>query len=225
MRSGLRIVMPLDYKNDYLDIFESMNGSIRRLAAIRRFSSMHVNRPESVAEHIGFASIYAFLIVLDMKSRGEEIDIERTLGRVIVHDLDETMSGDIMRGFKYSNDKILEAIQEASEQNMNDLVTEFGRKVGPSIIDNWKHSKSDDIEGDVIELVDFICVIAYCREEASIGNKLLDDIVRGGHKIMQVKFKDHPQLSRYFWQIFPRDEYTDVYRSMSDSWNRISAKR
>ncbi len=213
-----------------LDIYEASLGSVRRLAAIRRYSSMHVARPENVAEHMGYACLYALMVSQDLAERGHRVDIGQVLARTVVHDLDEAMSGDIMRGFKYSNDTILRAIEATSAQNMEALVREFGGgMVSDDILKFWEDAKDDSLEGEIVRFVDLLCVIAYCREEKAMGNSLLDDIIRGAYRAMRNRYimQLHPNLDPfeiYFRQIFPNDEWTDVFRAMPGSWMEISAK-
>ncbi len=124
-----------------LDIYQAMNGSLRRLGAIRRYSSIPCGRPENVAEHIGFAAIYAYLIALDLEDREYDVNMGGLLEKIVVHDLDESMSGDIMRGFKYTNDHILAAIQATARSNMNDMVEEFGDPVAGWVFNEWDKNR------------------------------------------------------------------------------------
>ncbi len=204
--------MALRYASQELDLHLAINGSVRRLAAIRRYSSIPCNRIENVAEHTGFAALYAYWIGLDLQRRGYPIDMAVLLETIVVHDLDEAMSGDIMRGFKYRDPEILAAIKRASGDNMKDLVTEYGEHIGEQVHAAW--ADKDGLEHEIREFVDFICVFAYCREEVLMGNEYMDKVIHDAHIIVRDRWLTSEGFRPYYYQLFPYDHHSDLYRAV-----------
>ncbi len=206
-----------------MNLHESINGSIRRLRHIQRFSSLPGHFPESVAEHSFFVAFYGYLIAQDLVADGHEVYPDQVVVKAICHDLSEAMSGDIIRSFKYSNDRIKHEVDLADRENMEKMSNEFG-DLKHHIMENWLSSKHD-AEGEVVKFADFVCVIAYCREEIASGNHHLDMILEGVFDVMWNYYSENDYFSKYMKQIFPNKDYKDAFRSMPESWKSISATR
>ncbi len=83
-----------------LDLRRGLNGSIRRQSFIRRYSSIHCNRPENVAEHNYYCVAYACMIGRDIATY-EYVNMGVLLEKALWHDLSESVTGDIIRSCKY----------------------------------------------------------------------------------------------------------------------------
>jgi 5'-deoxynucleotidase YfbR-like HD superfamily hydrolase len=108
---------------------------------------------------------------------GRTISTSMLLSRAIAHDLDESMTGDFQRQFKYSSPSLRAEIGKASEQFMQALLMPFPPTVAHPIFVAWKSAKDDDLEGDIIKAADFLAVVAYIIKELRMGNQHLMDIV------------------------------------------------
>lgn len=156
-----------------LDFAAMMAGKHHRLSHVYRYSSIPALRRENVAEHSWYVAFYSFLIAQDLISRGQPVDLGKLLSRAIVHDLDESMTGDFLRVVKYSHPGLKSALDEVSVSMMNAISDDL--KVG--ITDTWASAKADDIEGMIVEVVDLARVLSYVVEEIKSGNEHMRPII------------------------------------------------
>lgn len=158
-------------------LLDWMTGTIRRLSHIKRFSSFPVNRQENVSEHSFWVSTYAYIIALDFIEKGIEVDCSKVCLKATLHDWEESMTGDIIRSFKYKSKKF----REQSKEIENALVTEsllmgLSHNVKKKIFKEWTTSKDLSIEGRIVAFCDLLSVVAYCDEELRLGNVHLKHI-------------------------------------------------
>lgn len=156
-----------------LNFTNLLEGSINRMSHVFRFSSIPVNRRENVAEHSWYVSMYAFFIAKDYEERwnGEDpiprVDYGKLLSRALLHDLDESHTGDFLRIVKYGHPDLKRALDEVSVSMINKMQEELGVE----FTEPWAQAKADDLEGEIIEIADLLRVVSYVVEEISSGNK------------------------------------------------------
>jgi len=143
------------------------------MSHVYRYSSIPVIRRENVAEHSWYVAFYSLVVAKDLKSRGFDVDFGKLLERALVHDLDESMTGDFLRGVKYGHPDLKRALDELSEQ----MIRLMGDELGADLLLAWKKCKADDIEGDIISVVDLARVISYVYEEMKSGNQHVAHII------------------------------------------------
>ena len=162
----------------------------RNLRFINRFSIYHVNRPETVAEHSYYVAYYAWKIAKDFEKAGVEIDIKKLLEKALVHDLEETKTGDI--------------ITHAKTPIIKQELKKISKEILPADIYNiWKDARDESIEGRIIEFVDNYEVLVYLLEEIKGGNKHMVSIFET--QIRKLK-QEHPIFKKYIENIY--DEYS-----------------
>jgi len=151
---------------------ETVYGESRRLCRVYRYSSTPVNRLESVAEHSWYVSYMALSLYYHIKIEDPDIQIDRgeLLSRCIVHDLDECLTGDLPRPFKYSSPELKDAIHKASMQMFEDYV--YSNEVPEEILKTYKVAKEGP-EGEIVSFCDLLGVLAYLHEEVKTGNRLI----------------------------------------------------
>src|SRR5436853_94810 len=95
-----------------LNVGEMLCGRILRVFHVHRFSGSPVHRKESVGEHLWLAALYSDLISQELEARLPEIEIDtgKLLRRAIYHDVEESITGDIVRGVKYGGDGAVASI-------------------------------------------------------------------------------------------------------------------
>lgn len=152
-----------------LNISELLSGSIHRMSHVYRYSSVPVIRRENVAEHSWYVAFYAFLIGQDLVQHGHVVDFGKMLSRALVHDLDESSTGDFLRHIKYGHPDLKRALDEVSISMIGRIESKL-RSNGREIMVNWQSAKDDDLEGHVIQVVDLARVITYVWEEIKLGN-------------------------------------------------------
>lgn len=211
-------------------LYEQLTGPIRRLHHITRYSSMPILHQENVAEHSWDVTFICLLIYLDQKGLFQDavsaaeleekgivydhLDLELLMTRAPLHDISESISGDIIRSFKYSTKRLSEEIKDADDKNTYRMTRTFGR-AGDEIYLGWRNAKTmaDDRNCELIAFADVVSVVIKCAEEKWLGNQHMDAVCeRAYEKHMRGLAEKHPWLWRYVLQLFPDSNYQDIYR-------------
>lgn len=159
-----------------IDINEMLSGSIHRMSHVYRYSSVPIGRRENVAEHSWYVAFYAYLIGQDLQQQGFNVDFGEMLSRALVHDLDESMTGDFLRYVKYGHPDLKRALDEVSVSMIDKMAYKLksGRK---AIQKHWSEAKDNDLEGDIIQVADLARVLSYVLEEIKMGNSHVTNII------------------------------------------------
>lgn len=208
-------------RHSAIDLNRALQGPVRRLSHIQRYSSMPVIRGENVAEHSWQVAFYSYVIGQDLIARGYAVRLDVLLSRAILHDLSEAMSGDIIRSYKYGTEQMAEATAHADLANMKVLAEDFG-SISGDILEDWETAKDSDLEGGVVRLADLLCVVTYCAEEYRMGNALLDHILASCYVNLLRPLRASVEFGCYIQQLFPTDRYTDAYRRIPANEGAVS---
>lgn len=157
-----------------VSIQSMMAGGIHRMSHVYRYSSVPVIRRENVAEHSWYVAFYSWILAQDLERRGYKIDYGKLLSRALVHDLDESMTGDFLRHVKYGHPDLKRALDEVSVSMLCKMEQDLGISIRPM----WESAKADDLEGEIIEVVDLGRVISYVLEEMKLGNTHVSGIIQ-----------------------------------------------
>lgn len=151
----------------------------RRLSNIRRCGTLRMIHSQNVAEHSFYAAILAMEIMRELDARNfEGIDHGEVLEKVLLHDLEETITGDMPYPFKRSSKSMAEKISAAKDT----LVKEF--------YPPWMAQKNIEAKkyplGPIVVAADYLELHAYCLEEKWLGNRepYLDEILEECRKIV-----------------------------------------
>ncbi len=149
-------------------------GSSSRLKNIVRYSNSHRIQDESVAEHSFSAALYCLVIGQELRVKGLEIDVELAVKRALIHDIEESHSGDFIRTFKHSDPELAKAIESAASKFAMVLFKEMASPaVAQNLFGMWENAKDRSLEGMLVEFADFLSVVSYVLREASMGNRAL----------------------------------------------------
>lgn len=139
----------------------------RSLSAIQRYSHTKLLSPESVLEHSGFVALISYYICQRLNNVGENLDTGLAVIKAIVHDIDESVTGDIPRITKYYNNEIHNALDDLSVLAVSGMVHCLDLS---SLFDHWDQAKLGR-EGAVVALADIVAVVNKVYEEVvSYGN-------------------------------------------------------
>ena len=156
----------------------TMMGSVLgQLRHTYRFSAVPVLYHENVAEHGYWTAVIGMAIIEDLKGTDvfdEFDDPEMFMGivamKALVHDIEESMTGDIVRDLKYATPEIRSSIAAVEGQFVDQLLQGMGE--GATTFKSlWERSKDGTFTGNVVALADLLCVISYCDHEVELGNK------------------------------------------------------
>lgn len=134
-----------------------------------RYSLLYQSKPESLANHITDVSTLSYLLALQLIHEcDEELNVGLLLEKVLVHDFDEVLTGDIPRTTKYYSEEGLTALRGVASDAMKVLASTVPG--GARLEDTWKSAKQGK-EGMILEVADMICVSRKVVTEFSmLGN-------------------------------------------------------
>jgi len=171
-----------------LNTQELIEGPISRLQKVERWSSLILQWPDSVDGHTGIVCIYCTFLAMYAEANGQpylhnadetmpvKIDWKGLMIRASLHDLEESMTGDIPRHFKYSDSKLSDAYKGAAMVAMSRIVDRlcFGTKQAEVILDAWKRAKDDgSLEAYILCIADFMSVLMVLWREHLGGNRAI----------------------------------------------------
>ncbi len=155
-------------------LYDMLHGETRRMCRVFRYNSSPVIRQENVAEHSWYvAQMCMRMYYYVLKNEPEaKLDLGKLLSQALSHDMDEMLTGDIPRPFKYHNERIRKEIDIAAK----DIFTSYATRVElpPECINAVLDCK-DGLEGELVALADLLTVISYVAEESAMGNSLIND--------------------------------------------------
>jgi len=125
-----------------------------QLMSVRRFSRDHSARPESVLEHLGFATFYGALLVKRLTAHGYSVEAGVLFAKIAFHDVDEAMLGDIPRIAKYSSAEVRKEFAKSEEAAVRQLC-DF---LGEDILEEFRYAKLGN-EGEVLRVIDIASVV------------------------------------------------------------------
>lgn len=133
-----------------------------------RYSLLYQLKGESLADHISDVSVLSYLLILRLNSYGENLDVGLVLEKVLLHDLDEVLTGDIPRSTKYYSEEGLNAMRGVARDAISALAEDLPG--GDGLVEKWQEAKSGR-EGAILVLADMLCVARKVVTEVKIlGN-------------------------------------------------------
>jgi len=147
----------------------------QRLGCLMRFSNVPRLAAQSVAEHSYCVTFLAMLVGDYLVDKGERVDKLRLLKMALLHDVEEVISGDILKTLKHGNFK--KELGELNEQNMYYLTRLLGKKKNDYLV-LWQEVKDGKtLEAKLISFVDMIDRIVYCLKESHLGNNYFRELL------------------------------------------------
>jgi len=203
---------------------ELLEGNPARLRYVYRYSTSRVQQQETVAEHSYYVALYALFVgrwVNEQMDLGklakptwwgpatDRVLVENLLQRALLHDLEESRSGDFPRPFKHSSPELKEMLERASRISMDQVIRpifgiplnqddEIDNGIADEFLMSWLDAKDATPEGRILEFCDFLSVLSFMMQE------------RGNHQI-----KRHVTDMQLYFERFGEKEY-DFVRPLVD---------
>ena len=161
-----------------LDLQQLLTGDPNRLRYITRYSTSLVLHRENVAEHSYYVAFYAMVlchwVYVNTELDNDNINLGRVLQKCLLHDLDESRTGDFQRPFKYSNKDLKAVLDTAAKHEFRQAVLPlFTRDEGlyaDLLTSWWVEAKDSTYEGRIISLADYLCVLSHLMGEVGAAN-------------------------------------------------------
>lgn len=156
-----------------LDLRQMLMGDLHKLRYVHRYSTTLLIQKENVAEHSFYVALYSMFIAQWLNEQGYEVEMEKVLLRAIIHDLDESRTGDFQRPFKHKNPELKALIEKASREEFATAISAVipaNTSLAAILVKEWENTKDDSIEGVVIEFADYLSVISHLAGEMACAN-------------------------------------------------------
>ncbi len=165
---------------------------VQDFSKVRRWSQIHCTREESSLEHTAATGLIALKIAADCPF---EVNVARLLTKALLHDMEETITGDIMTPVKYHNPEITKAIKDFEDESAKEVAKVFGDWA----YEFWRDAKDVTIEGQIVRIADKASVVYKYRQEIALGNSSFlqyeENIWNALHDIkMDVTTEFHPYI-------------------------------
>jgi len=197
---------------DLLNFFKT----VRRLTFIERCSNiLHIHK-STVSDHSFYVALYA-MVFADMENYkilnevGEAIgngvgndkklskekvrnllyNTSEVVKRSLIHDLEESLTGDILYPVKHEvrPAKLLldQAIQSVVNNELFESIPDYSTKKYYKIL--WQKSKDNSKEGRLVAAMDKFEILMYSLQEILLGNKQFGIIFKTAFDILRTEFK------------------------------------
>lgn len=173
-----------------------------RLKFVTRFSGMNLIQPERLESHIIEMVGLAFDLYYDVGG----FDLNKVLYLILIHDIDEAVTVDVPRPFKYHSDEFRKALSE----NTVSYLTSLG--IDENFLTEALDAKKSGIEGKVVNLLDLLQVWCKLQTEISLGNSTLNEQVeevRGYLKLLDDDRELYPYMSYVNYIYFGEENHED----------------
>lgn len=168
-----------DAMADGINCFDFLLDAHKTLTQIVRFSTKPTVRKQNVAEHSYFVALIAMIVCERLINKGIQIDKADVLEKCLVHDISESVSGDMPRVVKEENEEIRLMIG-----NLEDRVFEKITESLPEDIKKSLHSSYTwfedyaKLENRIVKFADILENGLFVLCEMDLGNKNMSDVQR-----------------------------------------------
>ena len=149
-------------------IDELLTNKISNLVNIYRYSGQPLNKAETDSDHVWLMNSMALVIVPKLnslyESESDKLDIKDIVYRVTVHDIDECVTFDIPRNFKYYDQELLSNIRRVTDDILS-------QSLPKNLITDINNAKDDSRSGFLVRALDvFQVIFKYHTELYNTGN-------------------------------------------------------
>lgn len=87
------------------------------------------------------------------------------LQRAVLHDIEESRTGDIHRPFKVSSSELHDSLSEAGKVAAHQVLTPLFDKNHQHFFEMWKNAKDDTLAGRIVAFADLLGVVCFVIQE------------------------------------------------------------
>jgi 5'-deoxynucleotidase YfbR-like HD superfamily hydrolase len=213
-------------------LITTVTGDLNRLNSIWRYSSIPVCHDENDIEHLGWVCIYS-LIIHDTLRPSDLHLIGPIATHAISHDVTESITGDIVRTFKYSSQKLRDAITEAEMGIISNFPESVRNLLGLHVrlLTSKGHEDEIDYVINVVKMADFLSLWMFMRRELMRSNReivpfymrMIDDLEQMYRKFLQpkdfmslVEEKYNPTIAEFYQTLV--NGARDIYKQFAPEY-------
>lgn len=148
-----------------------MYKQVCKLSNVKRFAALKLDREYSGADHSYRVAMLGMLIVDEYNSQNPKkpINCEEVLRKALLHDLEESITGDIPTPVKQEQG-MRDMLRIVSEKIMNEQILDDELPMKKLYLKLWKEDK-DNETGEVITIADKLEALLSAAYELKRGNK------------------------------------------------------
>lgn len=145
---------------------------ICKLTSVPRFTGSYLVQPQSGADHAFRATMIALQIVDDYNDnhpKKDQISREEVILKTLLHDVEESVIGDLPTPVKYITPEFRESVKKVEEKAMKDFVLQDAGPNADEYYKFWKEAKEGK-SGKIVKLADKIEGFVKINFEIRQGN-------------------------------------------------------
>jgi putative hydrolase of HD superfamily len=156
------------YEMNLKDLLYTVN---RRLSDLERFNNLPRIRKESVSEHCFYVAFYVMMLSRFIPG----INVEKALKMALIHDLEESISGDVPHTLKLQYPILNEHLEETNKKIINDMFSGFDNP--DEYIALWQETRGIETEeARLVKVADYLSVLFYSNDEGQLGNTFMEKV-------------------------------------------------
>lgn len=130
--------------------------NILNLDTVQRWNGSYNLVPDNDATHsFRVASLAFFNGLLEKERFGvSHIDLYRLVGKSILHDLPEIVSGDVVSKIKHRSPELKQAFEQYERQTAESMIARLPEPFHDALTDFMANPKSSDYEGEMVDIAD-----------------------------------------------------------------------
>ena len=150
---------------------------------VERFSVYKCHFREDVAQHSYMTALYAMILADIERCEGREVNVERLLRMALLHDAEESRTGDIHHPFKHQDTAFSKTIDDRALQWFSNLMLSLPDSLAQDYIQLRKAEQGDSTEALLVRAADKLEALLWAYEEYLLGNehvreaKIVEDIL------------------------------------------------
>ena len=150
----------------------------RTAAHIKRYHTTPMYAQESVAEHSHFVAMITRIICYALEQAGHPVDTLRAVDLAMIHDYEESVSGDIISTFKHSDPEFVGLLDRLTDRAIDQVFETLPEDLATYYTALWRSHNAGSIEGQIVSVADKLAGLAFSHEQLRMGNQFMEPIYR-----------------------------------------------
>lgn len=150
----------------------------RFAAHIKRYHTTPMFSQESVAEHSHFVAMITRIMCHVLEDAGRPVDVLRAVDLAMIHDYEETISGDIIATFKHSDSEFEELLHRLTDKAIDRVFETLPSGLAEYYAELWRMHSTDSVEGQIVGVADKLAGLAFAQEQLRMGNQFMEPVCR-----------------------------------------------
>jgi 5'-deoxynucleotidase len=138
---------------------------------VGRFSVYKCHFREDVAQHSYFTALYAMVLADLERKHGTSVNVERLMRMALLHDAEESRTGDVHHPFKHQDEAFAEAMDNRAFEWFRDLLGGLPQDLAQEYVSLRRAVRdSTSTEANILKAADKIEALLWAYEEYLLGN-------------------------------------------------------